>query len=413
MRIAVVGAGIAGLGAAHALRRVHDVEVFERDARAGGHANTVTVPRPGGGELHLDTGFLVHNEHNYPRLSRLFRELGVGVQDSEMSFAVSCPTSGFEYSAVRLWSQPRAVLNPAVLGLFREVIRFLRTGQSALEERHAASTLDDYVTSEGYSRRFRDLYLVPFASALWSTAPAQTLAFPVSYAVRFFQNHGLLGFRRHQWRTVAGGSRSYVAAITAPLGERLHLGTPVRSVTRDADGVEVRTADDVAHRFDAVVIGAHAPQALAMLADADDLEREVLGAFRTTINSTVLHTDVSLLPRTPASRASWNYLIDDLREPSLRPTVTYYLNKLQRIEGPEHYCVTLNRDDRIAEDRVIRRLEYAHPLYTFASLAAQERLPGLDGRRRTYFCGAYHGVGFHEDGLAAGQRVAGQLGAPW
>ena len=413
MRVAVIGAGIAGLGAAHALSRVHDVEVFERDTRPGGHANTITIPRPGGGELHLDTGFLVHNERNYPLLSRLFRELGVQVQDSEMSFAVSCPSSGLEYSAVRLWSQPRALVNPAVLALFREVIRFLRNGHNALEERHARSTLDDYVAAEGYSRRFRDLYLVPFASALWSTAPAQTLAFPVSYAVRFFQNHGLLGFRRHQWRTVTGGSRSYVSAITAPLGERLRLGAEVRAITRDADGVEVRTADDVAHRFDAVVIGAHAPQALAMLSDADERERAVLGAFRTTINSTVLHTDVSLLPRRPAAWASWNYLIDDPVQPSPQPTVTYYLNKLQRIEGPEHYCVTLNRDDRIAEDRIIHRVEYAHPLYTFESLAAQERLPSLDARRRTWFCGAYHGVGFHEDGLASGLRAAAGLGASW
>lgn len=413
MRVAVIGSGISGLGAAHALARVHDVEVFERDARPGGHANTVTIPRPGGGELHLDTGFLVHNEHNYPLLSRLFRELGVRVQDSDMSFAVSCPSSGIEYSAVRLWTQPRALANPAVIGLFREVIRFLRTGRNALEERHARSTLDDYVTQEGYSRRFRDLYLVPFASALWSSAPAQTLAFPVSYAVRFFDNHGLLGFRRHQWRTVTGGSRSYVTAITAPLGGRLRLGAGVRAIARDADGVEVRTDDDVARRFDAVVIATHAPQALAMLSDADDHERAVLGAFRTTINSTVLHTDESLLPSRPASRGSWNYLVDDLGRPSAQPTVTYYLNKLQAIEGPEHYCVTLNRDDRIAEDRVIRRIEYAHPLYTFESLAAQERLPTLDGRRRTWFCGAYHGVGFHEDGLASGLRAAAALGAPW
>lgn len=413
MRVAVIGAGIAGLGAAHALSRVHDVEVFERDTRPGGHANTVTVPRPGGGELHLDTGFLVHNEHNYPLLSRLFRELGVQVQDSDMSFAVSCPSSGFEYSAVRLWSQPRTLVNPAVLGLFREVIRFLRTGHNALDERHEHSTLDDYVTKEGYSRRFRDLYLVPFASALWSTAPAQTLAFPVSYAVRFFQNHGLLGFRRHQWRTVTGGSRTYVQAITAPLGHRLRLGAEVRAIVRGADGVEVRTADDVAHHFDAVVVAAHAPQALAMLADADERERAVLGAFRTTLNSTVLHTDESLLPRRPASRGSWNYLIDDVERPSHEPTVTYYLNKLQAIDAPEHYCVTLNRDEAIDEEKILSRVEYAHPLYTFESLAAQERLPTLDGRRRTFFCGAYHGVGFHEDGLASGLRAAAGLGAAW
>ena len=413
MRVAVIGTGIAGLGAAHALARVHEVEVFERDARAGGHAHTVAVPRAGGGELALDTGFLVHNEHNYPRLSRLFRELGVAVQDSRMSFSVVCERHGLEYSAVRLWQQPRALVHPGFAGLLREIVRFLRTGQVALEERHARSTLDDFVRTEGYSRSFRDHYLVPFASALWSTAPAQTLSSPASYAVRFFQNHGLLGFRRHTWRTVVGGSRRYVAAITAPLGERLRLRAEVRAVTRDADGVEVRTADDGVHRFDAVVIATHAPEALAMLADADDLERAVLGPFRTTLNRTVLHTDRSVLPRRRSGWAAWNYQVADCHAPSLLPTVSYHLNTLQALDEPEQYCVTLNRDERIAEDRVIRRMDYAHPLYSFEALAAQERLPSIDGRRRTWFCGAYHGFGFHEDGLASGLRAARELGAPW
>ena len=412
MRIAVVGAGIAGLGAARALSRAHHVEVFEAEGRAGGHANTVALPRPGREALRLDTGFLVHNRHNYPRLTRLFHELGVRVQDSDMSFSVSAPEQGLEYSAVRLWSQPRALVHPRFPGLLREIVRFLRTAGDALEERYAGTTLAEYVAQRGYSRAFRDLYLVPFTSALWSTAPAQTLAFPVSYAVRFFQNHGLLGFRRHRWLTVTGGSRRYVEAITAPLGSRLHLGLPVTELRRDPDGVSVRTADDAVRRFDAAVVAAHAPQALAMIADADDLEREVLGAFRTTANSAVLHTDVRLLPRRPSARASWNYLVDGPDAGGTRPTVTYYLNKLQKLDEPEHYCVTLNRDEAIAPERVIERFVYHHPLYDFAALAAQERLPTLDARRRTVFCGAYHGFGFHEDGLASGLRAAAVLGVP-
>jgi predicted NAD/FAD-binding protein len=413
VRVAVIGTGIAGLGAAYALSRVHDVEVFEREPRAGGHANTVILERPGGGELPLDAGFLVHNEHTYPRLSRLFRELGVAVQDSEMSFSVTCERCRLEYSGARLWSRPAALVRPGFARLVGEIARFLRAGRAGLEERHAGLTLAEFVKVEGYSRAFRDHYLVPFASALWSTAPAHTLAFPVSFALRAFESHGLLGFRRRRWRTVAGGSRRYVAAITAPLAGRLRLGAEVRAITRDADGVEVRTADDRARRFDAVVIASHAPQALAMLADADALERAVLGVFGTALNRTALHTDDSLLPRRAASRASWNYQVTDCRAPSLLPTVTYYLNKLQGLDEPEHYCVTLNRTGRIAEDRTIRRFEYSHPLHTFDALAAQERLPALDGRRRTYFCGAYHGFGFHEDGLASGLRAAARLGAPW
>ncbi|MGD9573568.1 MAG: NAD(P)/FAD-dependent oxidoreductase [Thermoleophilia bacterium] len=411
-RVVVIGAGVAGLGAAHALSRVHDVEVIEGDARAGGHANTVTLARPGG-DLHLDTGFLVHNEANYPRLSRLFRELGVAVQDSDMSFGVSCRRCRVEYSAVRLWTQPRALASPRTARMLREVVRFMRTGYDGLDERHARSTLGDYVRIEGYSRDFRDHFVVPFAAALWSTSPGEALGFPMPYAVRFFDNHGLLGFRRRTWRTVAGGSRRYVAAITAPLGDRLRLGAPVRSVTRDADGVEVRTEDDAVRRYDAAVVATHAPQALAMLADADDHERAVLGAFRTTSNSAVLHTDRAQLPARRRAWASWNYVVDDCRAPSRLPTVTYDLNRLQALDEPERYCVTLNRDAEIDPDRVIRRETYAHPLYTFASLAAQARLPGLDGRRRTWFCGAYHGFGFHEDGLASGLRAAASLGAPW
>ena len=413
MRVAVIGSGVSGLGAAYALARVHDVEVFEREPRAGGHANTIVLARPQGGELPLDTGFLVHNEDNYPHLTRLFRELGVRVQESEMSFSVSCRRCRLEYSGVRLWSQPRALARPGVARLVAEIVRFLRSGERALQDRFARSTLGEFVAAERYSRAFRDHYLIPFASALWSTAPAQTLAFPAQYAVRFFENHGLLGFRRHRWRTVVGGSRTYVAAVTAPLAERLRLGAEVRAVTRDAHGVEVRTADDRVRRFDAVVIAAHAPQALDMLADADEREREVLGAFRTSLNRTVLHTDASLLPARPSARASWNYQVADCRAPSLLPTVTYYLNKLQDLREPEHYCVTLNRGTSIADEHVIRRFDYAHPLYTFEALSAQARLPELNGRRRTWFCGAYHGFGFHEDGLASGLRAAGELGAPW
>lgn len=413
MRVAVVGSGIAGLGAAYALSRVHDVTVFEADARPGGHAHTVAVPRLGGGELALDTGFLVHNRENYPLLTRFFDELGVVTQESDMSFSASCRRCGVEYSGHEISRRPGTILRPGMARLMAEIVRFLRTGTRALDERHRRSTLEQFRVAEGYSDGFRDHFLVPFAAALWSTAPGRTLDFPAPYAIRFFENHSLLGFRHHRWRTVTGGSRRYVGAVAGRLGDRLRLSVPVRAVARDGDGVRVRTDDDAEERFDAVVIAAHAPQALAALSDADDLEREVLGAFRTTANRTVLHTDSTLLPRGRASWASWNYHVDDCRAPSALPTVTYHLNRLQALDEPEQYCVTLNREDAIAPERVLRAIDYAHPLYTFESLDAMERVPAIQGRRRTWFAGAWQGFGFHEDGLASGLRAAAALGAAW
>jgi uncharacterized protein len=413
VKVAVIGSGIAGLGAAYALSAVHDVAVFERAGRAGGHANTVMVPRLGGGELALDTGFLVHNRHNYPRLTRLFDELGVVTQDSDMSFSSSCRRCGIEYSGAEIARRPATALRPGMARLVAEIVRFLRTGRRAFDERHRRSTLEQFRRDEGYSDSFSDHFLVPFTSALWSTAPGRTLDFPASYAVRFFDNHGLLGFRRHHWRTVTGGSRRYVQAIAARLGPRLRLSAGVRAITRTTSGVSVRTDDDTEHLADAVVVATHAPEALAALADADEVERSVLGAFRTTRNRTVLHTDSTLLPRRRSAWASWNHYTDDCRAPAGLPAVTYHLNRLQGLDEPEQYCVTLNREGAITPSRVIRTIDYAHPLYTFEALDAQERLGELQGRRRTWFAGAYHGFGFHEDGLVSGLRAAAALGAPW
>ncbi|MEQ8833745.1 MAG: FAD-dependent oxidoreductase [Miltoncostaeaceae bacterium] len=413
MRVAVVGSGIAGLGAALALGRVHEVEVFEADDRAGGHANTVKVPRLGGGELDLDTGFLVHNHANYPLLTRFFGELGVLTQESDMSFSVSCRRCDIEYSG-RAWRQPGTLVRPGMARLMAEIARFLRTGTRALEQRHSRSTLGEFVAAEGYSRSFRDHFIVPFAAALWSTAPGPTLDFPAPYAVRFFQNHGLVGFRRNMWRTVTGGSRRYVEAVQRRLGERLHLSTPVTGLVRHPDGVTLRTGAGDEHRFDHVLLATHAPQALAILGDgADAVERDVLGPLGTTVNRTLLHTDTTLMPRRRSAWGSWNYLIEDCTSPGAMPTVTYHLNRLHSLDEPEDYCVTLNRQDSISPARTLAAFDYAHPLYTFAALDARERIPEIQGRNRTWFAGAWQGNGFHEDGLASGLRVAAALGAPW
>jgi uncharacterized protein len=396
MRIAVIGSGVSGLGAAYLLSRAHDVHVFERDGRAGGHANTVVHDG-----LALDTGFLVHNEHNYPLLGRLFGELGVETHQSEMSFSVSCSGCGLEYSGRRPFAQPANAARPGFVALLWEIGRWLRTARAEDEAQSLAGYLDEH----GYSQRFRRHFLVPLTSALWSTAPGRALEFPAAYAIRFFDNHGMLGFGRFRWRTVTGGSRRYVDAIAARLGSRLRLGNGVRSLRRTADGAELRVGEDV-ERFDRVVVATHADQALALLEDASPDERRVLGGFAYTSNDAILHTDSSFLPRNRRARASWNYRLGDHG----RPTITYHLNRLQALEADRDYCVTLN--EHVPEEHVLERFTYDHPLYTGETLRAQAELPRLEVAR-THYAGAYFGNGFHEDGLASGVAVAHALGVDW
>jgi predicted NAD/FAD-binding protein len=396
MRIAIVGSGISGLGAAYALSRIHDVEVFERDRRAGGHANTVVHHG-----VALDTGFLVHNARNYPLLTRLFRELGVATHESDMSFSVSCAGCGLEYSGRRPFAQPANAARPPFLSLLWEVGRWLRTAQPEDE----TQSLAEYLDVHGYSQRFRRHFLVPLTSALWSTAPGRALEFPAAYAIRFFDNHGMLGFGRFRWRTVTGGSRRYVDAIAARLGERLRLGQGVRSVRRSNDFVELRIGETV-ERFDRVVLATHADQALQLLEDPTPEEQRVLGGFAYTTNEAILHTDGRFLPRTRAARASWNYRLGD----DGRPTITYHLNRLQALDARRDYCLTLN--EQVPEEHVLQRFTYEHPLYTVGTLRAQAELPRLAGGR-THYAGAYFGNGFHEDGLASGVAVARALGVDW
>ncbi|HEX6788681.1 MAG TPA: FAD-dependent oxidoreductase [Gaiellaceae bacterium] len=401
MRIAVIGSGISGLGAAYVLSRAHDVEVFERSARAGGHA--YTVERDG---LALDLGFLVHNERNYPLLGRLFAELGVRTHESNMSFSVACAGCGLEYSGRRPFAEPRNAARPGFLALLWEIGRWLRTARASLDEQDFEShSLEQYLDEQRYSARFRRHFIVPLTSALWSTAPGRALEFPAAYAIRFLDNHGMLGFGRFRWRTVTGGSRAYVDAIAEHLGPALHLGLGVRVLRRSDDGIELRTDDGELRAFDHVVVATHADQALALLEDPSDDERRVLGGFAYTTNEAVLHTDSRLLPR--RARAAWNYRLGD----DGRPTITYHLNRLQRLEAERDYCVTLN--EQVDERHVLARATFAHPQYTLSTLAAQRELPALSGLRRTSYAGAHFGNGFHEDGLASGVRVAETLGAAW
>ncbi len=393
---------MSGLGAAYLCSRAHDIEVFERDARAGGHANTVTADG-----LDLDTGFLVHNTRNYPLLVRLFEELGVPTHESNMSFSVACAGCGLEWSGERPFAQRRNAYDPGFLRLMWEVGRWLRTALPSLEQEPEERSLDEYLDAHRYSPRFRRHFLVPLVSALWSTAPGRALEFPAAYAIRFFDNHGMLGFGRFHWRTVTGGSCTYVDAIARGLGDRLQLGLGVRGIRRDADGVEVRTDDGELRRFDQVVIATHADQALALLEDPSEDERRVLGGFDYTTNLATLHTDASFLPRERRARAAWNYRLGQDGE----PTVTYHLNRLQGLDAERDYCVTLNEE--VGDEHVLGRFRYEHPLYTVSTLRAQSELPALSGVRRTWFAGAHHGNGFHEDGLASGVRAAAGLGVAW
>jgi predicted NAD/FAD-binding protein len=405
MRVAVIGAGVSGLGAAFLLTRAHEVTLFEREPRPGGHVRTV---RHGG--LALDTGFLVHNGPNYPLLTRLYRELGVRVQSAEMSFSVSCGHCGLEWSGRRPFAQPRRAVDPHFLGLLREVVRWLRTARRSLDESdYETSTLDEYATAQGYSSRFRSHYLVPLTSALWSTAPERALAFPAAYAIRFFERHGMLGFGRFGWRSVTGGAASYVDALLERFTGQVVLGLGVRSLVRDAAGVSVRMEDGEVRRFDKVVVATHADQALRLLEDPSDAERRLLGAWRSTRNEVALHTDSRFLPRARAARSAWNYQVNG----TVKPTITYSLNRLQRLETQEDWCLTLNRTAEIDQDRVVDTTTFEHPLYTVESMRTQAGLRRLSGERHTLYAGAYHGYGFHEDGFASGVRAAAALGVDW
>jgi predicted NAD/FAD-binding protein len=407
----VVGSGISGLGAAYLLSRVHDVTLFERDDRLGGHTHTVSHATPDG-PLALDTGFIVHNTRTYPLLVRLLDELGVKTRDSRMSFSVKCDRCGIEYCGTGLHRQPRIFTSLRHQRLLFDVARFLRRAPGTLHHVDERVTLADYLATERYSPAFRDHYLVPLVAAVWSKGAGSALEMPARYVLQFMDNHAMLGFRRLMWRTVEGGSREYVRAIVKHLGMSVRVRTPVTAVERHPHGAYLRLANGERHDVDAVVVATHADQALALLADPSEDERRLLGAFSYTSSETVLHTDSRLLP-SPAARASWNFHTRDCQWPADRPTITYYLNSLQGLDGPVDYCVSLNQTSNIDPDRVIRTMTYEHPVYTVEAEQAQRELPQLNGRRHTAFAGAYHGYGFHEDGLAAAVRAAAAFGVNW
>jgi uncharacterized protein len=416
-RVAVIGAGVAGLTAAYLLQRRYDVLLFEAGPRLGGHAHTHDVVSDDGGIVNVDSGFIVHNERTYPHLLRLFAELGVRTQATEMSMSVRCEGCGLEYAGAKglggLFAQPSNSARGPYLRLLAEVGRFHRHARRVLHDPAADGvTFGAFLAIGGYSRFFVDHFAVPVVSAVWSADQATSLRYPARYLFEFLHNHGMLSVAGSpRWKTVVGGSRSYVERAAKQL-TAVHLSRPVRAVTRTAHGVEVRDDGDEVHRVDKVVVATHPDQALALLADPTGDEREVLGAFRYSPNETWLHTDTSLLPRTSGARASWNYLKPHCRSDDGPVLVSYHMNRLMRLAEPQDYLVTLNATDRIEESSVIARMRYEHPVYTPESVAAQRRLPGLN-TGTTAFAGAYHGWGFHEDGCASGVRAAAALGVGW
>jgi predicted NAD/FAD-binding protein len=417
--VAVVGSGIAGLTAAYILQRRHDVTLFEADGRLGGHAHTQEATKAGDGTVRVDTGFIVHNERTYPQLLRLFGELGVVTQESEMSMSVRCEGCGLEYAGARklrgLFADSRNLFRPSYVRMLGEVTRFHRAARDVLagdDDGADLLTLEGFLAAGRYSRYFVDHFMMPLVSAVWSTGPEDSAQQPARNLFQFFDNHGMLSVGGSPpWRTVVGGSRSYVDKVADRLSA-IRVSTPVRTVSRGFEAVEIRDHADSLHQFDRVVIATHPDAALGMLADPSVAQKEVLGAFTYSRNEAWLHTDASILPRRGGARASWNYLKATCSGTGQLPLVSYDLNRLMRLGEPLDYVVTLNGTGRVSESAVIARMSYEHPVFTTESLAAQRRLPEINDETLA-FAGAYHGWGFHEDGCAAGVRAAACLGVDW
>jgi len=406
MRIAIVGTGIAGLTAAHRLRDRHELTLFEAGSWAGGHSNTVDVT-VGGESFAVDTGFIVFNRVNYPLFTKLLDELEVPSQPTTMSFSVKCDRTGLEYASESfdtLFADRRNLMRPGFLGMLKDIRRFLRSARSEGLPVDT-ETVAQYVERRGYGQAFVDHFLVPLGSSLWSSPPRQFLTFPMRFVIEFLGNHSMLQMGRQPvWRVVVGGSRRYVRKITRGLADRIHLNTSIRSVERHKTHVRLVDADGAESQFDHVVIACHADQALAMLADATPVERDVLSMFPYQRNDIVVHTDESVLPKNRRAWASWNYHVPLEERDTV--SVTYNMNRLQTLEASPTISVTLNDPGSVREEHVLARFDYDHPVFIPGRDAAQRRHGKLAAANRTSFCGAYWGFGFHEDGVRSGTAVA-------
>ncbi|MFH7585923.1 NAD(P)/FAD-dependent oxidoreductase [Oceanimonas smirnovii] len=409
--IAVIGSGIAGLTSAWLLSKQHNVTLFEANDYLGGHTATVDVPL-NGRTYAVDTGFIVFNDRTYPRFQRLLESIGIGARPTEMSFSVQQATTGLEYNGhtlSTLFAQRKNLVNGRFYGFLLEIVRFNLLCKRALQEGSLSDqdTLGRFLERYGFSEFFAGHYVLPMVAAIWSSSLADSRDFPLAFFLRFFNHHGLLNLvDRPQWYVVEGGSRSYIPALVKGV-QQVCLNTPVQSVRRLEQGVEITTPTGT-RQFDEVIFACHSDQALRLLSDATDTEKQVLGGLEYHDNEVVLHTDTRLLPTERRAWASWNYFLDG-GEQAL-PAVTYNMNILQGINAEQTFCVTLNRTQAIAPEHILRRFTYAHPVYNRAAMVAQSRRDQICGRSHTHFCGAYWYNGFHEDGVRSALDVCARFG---
>ncbi|UTV30070.1 NAD(P)/FAD-dependent oxidoreductase [Photobacterium atrarenae] len=409
MKIAIIGSGISGLTCAWHLHRHHDITVYEANAYIGGHTATVDVSLPSG-EYAIDTGFIVFNDRTYPRFEALLAELGIAGLPTEMSFSVQNDEHGLEYNGHNLssmFAQKRNYLNPRFYRFIADILRFNKLAREVDLKTATCRTLGEFLEENRFNTYFSENYILPMGAAIWSSTLSDMRAFPLEFFIRFFRNHGLLEVtNRPQWFVIPGGSREYVHRLVAPFQERLLLSHPVRQIFRHQGKVKVVTAhgSDI---YDQVILACHSDQALALLGDATEDEQRILGAMAYQDNEVILHTDTRLLPDNKSAWAAWNYHLGAPtaeREHQLA-SLTYNMNILQRLSAPETFCVSLNQSGQIAEEKILRRFTYAHPVFTTTSMLAQQSREVINGRRSTWFCGAYWYNGFHEDGVRSALDV--------
>ncbi|MCH9657029.1 MAG: FAD-dependent oxidoreductase [Planctomycetes bacterium] len=411
MKIAIIGGGISGLTAAYCLQKQHDITVFEANDYVGGHTNTIDLDLDGEHQ-DVDTGFIVFNYKTYPNFTKMLNQLGVASQPTEMSFSMKCASTGLEYRGADLngmFAQRRNLFNFRFFRLMKDILRFNRQSVELLQSNDEEQTVGDYLAQERFSKEFIEQYFLPMGSAIWSCPLGTFEKFPVRFIVEFYLNHGILAIRdRPQWRVICGGSNTYVKALTSSFEESIRVNTPVVSITRGEQYVELCIPGSLPERFDHVIFACHSDQALKILdSGASSTELELLSEFPYESNVAQLHTDVSVLPHSRRAWACWNYFAPS--ESNEKATVTYNMNLLQNLSSKNTFCVTLNGEDRVDPKQVIRRINYAHPIFTAGRAQAQQRHAELINQQRTSFCGAYWGNGFHEDGVNSALAVCQSL----